>query len=201
MGFVTYASMPLIGAAIGWVTNWLAVKLIFRPHRPVNLWFYTLQGVVPKRRAELARSIGEVVERELISTDDLLERIKAGEFMDGLSRSLSVTIKARVMNRLPAFVPLSIKRAVSDFVADQIQKEVPGVIGDALDRFGVLMKEKFSFQKMVEDRINAFSLDRLEEMVLSVSARELRHVELMGGVLGFVIGVFQAAMVYITRAM
>ncbi|MCL6611944.1 MAG: DUF445 family protein [Peptococcaceae bacterium] len=190
------ASLPLIGAVIGWLTNWVAVKLIFRPHRPVTILGYSIQGVVPKRRAELARSIGQVVERELISVDDLIGAVRSRETMDRISAAAAVSIKNRIMDRLPAFVPLSVKKAVSSVITDQIRMEIPAVITEMFDRFGVLMKEKVNFQSMVEEKVNNFSLDRLEQIILSVSARELKHIELLGGVLGFLIGLVQAGLAY-----
>lgn len=197
MNFFYLISMPLIGAAIGWVTNWLAVKLIFRPHRPVNLLGYKIQGVIPKRRAELARSIGQVVERELVSVDDLIRAVRSGETMERISAAAAVTIRGRIMDRLPVFIPQSVKRVISDIITDQVRSEIPSVIEEMFERLSAMMKEKISFQSMVEERINDFSLDRLEQMVLSVSARELRHIEILGGVLGFLIGLAQAGLLYI----
>ncbi|MCL6479653.1 MAG: DUF445 family protein [Peptococcaceae bacterium] len=192
--------MPLIGAAIGWLTNWLAVRLLFRPYRPVSLIGYTVQGVIPKRRAELARSIGQVVEKELISVDDLIEAVKSPEAMEKISAAAAVSIKARIMDRLPAFIPLSIRRAISGVITDQVQSEIPNVISGMFERFSAMVKDTVSFQSVVEDRINEFSLEKLEQMVLAVSARELRHIEILGGVLGFIIGLVQAGILYIVRS-
>jgi len=196
--YLHFLSMPLIGAAIGWFTNLLAVKLIFRPYRPVKLPGYSLQGVVPRRRADLARSIGEVVEKELLSVDDLLLAARSAETLDRLSAAVAASIRGRIMDRLPAFVPLSLKRVISDIITDQVQAEIPGVVGEAFDRFSKVMKETVNFQSMVEERINGFSLDRLEKMILEVAARELRHIEILGGVLGFLIGLVQAGILYLS---
>jgi len=65
-----------------------------------------------------------------------------------------------------------------------------------MGRFGRLMKETVSFQSIVEDRINGFSLERLEQMIMEVSSRELKHIEILGGVLGFLIGLVQALVIY-----
>ena len=56
----------LLGAFIGWVTNIVAIKLIFRPYKAINiLGLFTLQGVLPKEN-ELAIAIGQTVEQELL---------------------------------------------------------------------------------------------------------------------------------------
>lgn len=196
MKLIFLLSMPVIGAAIGWLTNWVAVKLIFRPHRPVTILGYSIQGVVPKRRADLARSIGQVVERELVSVDDLLEAVRSRETVERIAAAAADSIRGRITERLPAFVPLPVKKALSEVITVQIRAEIPAVITETFDGFGGLIREKVNFQSMVEERVNNFSLDRLEQVILSVSARELRHIEILGGVLGFLIGLIQAGMVY-----
>ncbi|MFZ5642357.1 MAG: DUF445 domain-containing protein [Bacillota bacterium] len=190
-------SLPIIGAGIGWLTNWIAVKLIFRPHNPVSILGYTLQGVVPKRRAEIARSIGQVVENELLSVDDLVKAMKSGDVMDSISWAVARSIRARIMDMIPIFVPHSVKTTVSDIITDQIRKEIPAVLEESLARFSVTLKETVSFQSIVEEKVNNFSLDRLEQVILSVSARELKHIELLGGILGFLIGLVQVIILYL----
>ena len=64
-------SIPLIAALIGWVTNYLAVKMIFRPRIPVRVFGITFQGLIPKRQMQIAASIGETVASDLLSHDDI----------------------------------------------------------------------------------------------------------------------------------
>ena len=45
--------MVIISAAIGWITNWVAIKMLFRPHNEINLGLFKIQGLIPKRRAEI----------------------------------------------------------------------------------------------------------------------------------------------------
>jgi len=48
--------MPIIGFIIGYLTNYLAIKMLFRPRKKI----LGIQGVLPKRKAKLAKSIGEI---------------------------------------------------------------------------------------------------------------------------------------------
>lgn len=61
---------PLVGALIGYITNWIAIKMLFRPAHPVYLGKFRLPltpGLIPKEKARLARTIGDVVGQELLS--------------------------------------------------------------------------------------------------------------------------------------
>ena len=76
-----WVMLPTVGALIGYGTNYLAVRMIFRPVRPVRILGFTLQGLVPRRQAELAASVGRVVGEHLLSHDDLtaaLARVDLG---------------------------------------------------------------------------------------------------------------------------
>ena len=68
--------MVSVGTLIGWFTNYLAIKLLFRPHREINFLFFKIQGLIPKRRDEISENIAGVVEQELISVSDIAERLK-----------------------------------------------------------------------------------------------------------------------------
>ncbi len=84
---------PLVGAMIGYITNGIAIKMLFRPLKPISIGKYTLPftpGVIPKEKARIANRVGKVVSRELLNgevlrqallRDELFEQI--GEKIDG----------------------------------------------------------------------------------------------------------------------
>ena len=66
---------PIIGSVIGYVTNYIAVKMLFRPLKPIKIGSYTLPftpGMIPKEQPRLAKAIGEIVGARLI-TKEVLE--------------------------------------------------------------------------------------------------------------------------------
>ena len=75
---------PLVGAAIGWVTNFLAVKMLFRPRRPVRILGLTVQGLVPKRRRELAASIADTNQTHLVTGEELRAALSDPGFLASL---------------------------------------------------------------------------------------------------------------------
>src|SRR5512133_1357760 len=83
------ASVPLISAFIGWFTNALAVRMIFRPRRPMRvLGLFTLQGLVPKRQDELAASIGHTVQQHLLSHGDVLAILNRADLQEALDKEI-----------------------------------------------------------------------------------------------------------------
>ena len=52
---------------------------------------------------------------------------------------------------------------------------------------------------MVEDRINAFEMEKIEDIILSIAKKELKHIERLGGILGGLIGLIQGIIVIMIR--
>ncbi len=76
-----YAMIPLVGAVIGYVTNWIAVKMLFFPYYEKRFLGHRLPftpGVIPKGKARLAKAAGEVIEQQLL-TEDVLSPVLLSE--------------------------------------------------------------------------------------------------------------------------
>ncbi|MDO4305339.1 MAG: DUF445 family protein [Eubacteriales bacterium] len=74
MDILHYISGPLIGAVIGYCTNYIAVKMLFRPLKEIKIGRFTLPftpGIIPKRKNELAAAVGKAVGNSLLTEDDL----------------------------------------------------------------------------------------------------------------------------------
>ena len=75
LSWKTY-TLPIIGAFIGWITNWLAIKMLFRPRKPIKILFITFQGIFPKNKPRIAEKLGTIVQRDLINFYDINERLQ-----------------------------------------------------------------------------------------------------------------------------
>ncbi|MCL2852154.1 MAG: DUF445 family protein [Defluviitaleaceae bacterium] len=74
--------IPLSGAAIGFFTNWIAIKMLFRPHGEKRLFGVVLPftpGVMPKRRADLARKLGNTVGEHILTGEALSDALASPE--------------------------------------------------------------------------------------------------------------------------
>jgi uncharacterized membrane-anchored protein YjiN (DUF445 family) len=84
---------PLAGAFIGFLTNVLAIRMLFRPLRELRIFGIRLPftpGILPRERHRLADSIGQMVERELLTPEILRERFASREFREKFRRELIV---------------------------------------------------------------------------------------------------------------
>ncbi len=192
------ALIPLVGALIGWSTNWLAVRMLFRPYHPIGIpgTPFVIQGVIPRRRRDLARTVGRVVEEELLSIDDLLAYLDVRDISDRLAEGVGVAVYDAVIAKLPGIVPHSIKNFVAEKLADLVAERMPGLVVLLVDEVAAVARREVKIGAIVEERLNSFPLETLERVVYKVASRELRAITLLGGVIGFLIGLVQVAVYY-----
>ena len=126
--------MILVGALIGWFTNFLAVKMLFRPLLPwrIPLTKIEIQGLIPKRREEIAVTIGKTVEEELINIKELVSRLIEGENRTELILSIRVKILGIIDNKIPSLVPLSIKQAILSKMRDVLTQEIENFVDHSM---------------------------------------------------------------------
>ncbi|MGI5998464.1 MAG: DUF445 domain-containing protein [Lutispora sp.] len=181
----------IIGGIIGWLTNIIAIKMLFRPIKPVKILALEIQGLIPKRKAEMAVSIGQTVEMELIDFKDIFERIIDEGSSDRIIELVKRKISQNIYEKLPSLVPHIIKNAVIQYVEEQIDKEAPQMIEDLIKNIYDKASKEVKIGKIIEERINSFDLIKIEEITLKIAQKELKHIEILGGVLGAIIGLLQ----------
>ncbi len=194
---------PLIGAIIGWCTNWLAVKMIFRPRKPISILGLRLQGLLPRRRHELAMNVAETVERDLLSVDAIQKLIKSlveGDQVRKLLHERIDTLISGQLANLGPFVGKFIPTEMIEKIKVKLEEEVLVFIEGLSEELHDGIAENLDIHDMVRSKIEGFDLERLEEIVSRIAAQELRHIEILGGVLGFMVGVVEVGIVALLPA-
>lgn len=192
---------PITGALIGWFTNYIAVKMLFRPHEPIVIPFtkITLQGVIPKRKQEIAKSLGEIIERELVSLDELIEHLAQGIPAEQLIDVLAHQVSEAVVSSIPNLVPDTIKMIVANLVISIVHRQGPDLVSQITSHGLKEVKQSINLSQFIEDKINQMDWQQLEHLILQVAARELKYIEILGGVIGFSIGFIQLVIVHFTH--
>ncbi|WDD88272.1 DUF445 domain-containing protein [Fusobacterium nucleatum] len=194
--------MIFISATIGWITNWVAIKMLFRPHKEINFGLFKIQGLIPKRRAEIGSGIANIIQNELISVKDVISNIDREEFSKRLDSSidkvLEKNLKAKVKEKFPVlqmFFTDRMAKDVSDTIKDIIMENQEKIF----EIFSNYAEENINFEVIISDKISNFSLDKLEEIITLLAKKELKHIEVIGAILGGLIGVAQYLITLLIR--
>ena len=186
--------MILISGAIGWITNWVAIKMLFRPHREINFGLFKIQGLIPKRKAEIGTGIASIIQNELISVKDVISNIDREEFSKRLNSLIDDVLDKNLKKKVKEKFPL-----LQMFFSDKVAKDVGNTIKDIVmenqekifEIFSNYAEENIDFEVIISDKISNFSLDKLEEIITLLAKKELKHIEVIGAVLGVLIGAIQ----------
>ncbi|EML6501015.1 DUF445 family protein [Clostridioides difficile] len=184
--------LAVIGGFIGYVTNVVAIRLIFRPIDPIKIPILNIEivGLIPKRRAEIAANVGEIIQEEFLSMDEILANIITDEDKEEVVRYIKARVKIIIHEKV-SFIPSGIKNMIQDYLGEIIESEVKQSIDELSKNIINKANERIDIQKMVEDKINELDLYELEEIIIRIAKKELKHIEFLGLVLGFLIGIVQ----------
>ena len=198
MNELLYA-LPVIGALIGWLTNWVAVKMLFHPKKPLRLGIVTVQGVFPKRQQAFAEKLGSVVSNELFSVDEVTSKIRAQatnkEIMSMILERVREVLEKKLEKHFPV-VGMFVSANTLDKVANEFAEDVRAMLSQLADRIALGIENEMDVESIVREKVSNFSSDKLEEILFAIMKREFRFVELVGAVLGFLIGSVQLAITW-----
>lgn len=188
----TWITIPAIGGLIGWSTNWLAVKMIFRPLKPRRILFFKVQGLVGRRQHELAKAIGRVVGNHLVEHKDIVRGLNKLDFGGALAGVLDKGLAPKVqeLRGLPLIGGFLTEERVAG-IRDAIVAGVMEHKETVLDEVEKGLAQGLDVPGLVEKKVASFAVEKLEKLILEVASRELRAIEVLGGVLGVLIGLAQ----------
>lgn len=189
---------PVLGGAIGWITNYLAIKFLFWPRTRLRLGPLNIQGVIPRRRQELARAVGEVVATELLSRDQIAAALNSPDIRGGMAEMAREAVAGRIITYpLLLTLPRSIREKLADSVGKIVRNEVDSILAGGGPELTGRVLASVDLAGLVEEKLEAMDWEYLETIVYSVAGKELKVIEVMGGVLGALIGLIQAGVVFL----
>lgn len=122
---------PIVGAVIGLVTNWLAIKMLFRPlaeKRILGLRLPFTPGLLPRERGRLAQSLGKTVSEDLLDPESVGERLRSQAFKGALRKAVE-SAGAGLLVARPTEAPLSLDPSTLEALRGTARKAVEGIAG------------------------------------------------------------------------
>lgn len=184
--------LAIIGGLIGYITNVIAIKLIFRPINPIKIPILNIEiiGMIPKRKTEIATNIAKVVEEQFISVDEITDNIITEQDKQHIIDYIKVRVKL-ILSEKMTLIPSTIRNLVQNYVSEIIEDEIREGIDELYEEMIIKTKNRINIKEIIEDKINELDLYELETIILQIVKNELRHIEVLGLILGFFIGIVQ----------
>ena len=199
MSPLVYA-LPVIAALIGWFTNYIAIKMLFHPRKKLKIGFLEIQGVFPKRQHIVAEKIGKMVSDELLSVHDIKERINQPGTLEMINQKVEAKIDEYLTTTFPANYPLIsffVSKKIKSRLKDDFLHEVDDLAPQIVEQYIANMEGHLNIEHIITQRISVLSPAKLEGLINQVLEKEFRFIELIGAVLGFVIGMLQLGLLMV----
>jgi uncharacterized membrane protein YheB (UPF0754 family) len=187
-------SLPFIAAFVGWLTNWIALKLMFYPQKPINLYFFELQGIFPKRQREVAHQIAKMVSAELISFNDIRTKLNSPEQLADIKQHIDEKINDYLCHIFPNNYPITSwffghhqRQGIREDLILEVEKFTPELIQKYTDN----LEDELNIEKMVGEKISTMDPMHFEVIINGILKKEFALLSIVGGVLGFTVGVVQ----------
>lgn len=175
-----YLITPIMGTVIGYGTNYLAVKMLFRPRNEVKILGHTLPftpGAIPKGKPRLAKAIGNVVGNTLITQDDIKEKLMSEKtqslIIGKVSDVLDTEIKTEIMTlaKLDEDGYAAVKSKISNTITKQIFDSINSVgVGNIISKECV----RAANEKIQNPMLRMFLTDELVGSIAKVIGDEVQ---------------------------
>ncbi len=184
--------LAVIGGLIGYITNVIAIKLIFRPINPIKIPILNIEiiGLIPKRKVEIATNIGTIIEDQFLSVDEIIDDMITHKDKQDIIDYIKVKINL-MLNEKMTLIPSTIRSLAKNYISEIIEEEIREAIDDVSEEIISKAKSRINIKEIVENKINELDLYELESIILQIVKNELKHIEILGFILGLFIGVIQ----------
>ncbi|MFN5055364.1 MAG: DUF445 domain-containing protein [Bacteroidota bacterium] len=193
--------IPLISAFIGWFTNWIAIKMLFHPREPKKMLGITFHGIFPKRQQQFAEKLGKLVSTELLSFGEIEEKITSPQNIEKLmpfvEEKVDEFLRVKLNEAFP-IISMFIGESTIQQLKDIFMQELKVIFPEVINKHIRHLESQLDLEKIVSEKVAGFSSDKLEQILNQIMSKEFRFVEIIGGVLGFIIGLLQILITTIT---
>ena len=157
---------PLIGAGIGYVTNWIAVKMMFRPLKPVKIGKLTVPftpGILPKNKERIAKAIGNTISNNLLTENTLAESLLSEEKQKLIRESIE-----RKIYEISNEEEITIKEKIQDYIDEDLYSKTTKFIKNKLTNIIIDTLKEEDIGNIVAKQIEAAAKEKMQGSILGI---------------------------------
>ncbi len=198
MTFPQLISLILVPMAVatahGFFTNWMAVQLLLKPVKPVNIFGFKLQGLLPRRQEELAERISSAIAERFLTREDILNFLRQ---VDPVAAMRVLLVEkwdeklGEILDSIPMakmFISAERLQGIRDRIAGALAEEA----GAFTERLVDSLEGKIDLKETLRRNIMAFDVTELNDIIEQIGYREFREIAWVGAAIGLLIGTVHA---------
>ncbi|TGK11709.1 DUF445 domain-containing protein [Leptospira fletcheri] len=197
--FDRWWTLPIMGVVVGYVTNWIAILMIFHPLEPRNFILFKYQGLFLKRQKEVSREFASVISSRVLTTENLIRLIFLGKGGDLIVRELAERAKELSERKLKEKIPyakLLLGKAKVKEVQEKIADKVVGMVPETAERMKGYLEETLEIERIISLRLSQLPPTEFERLLHSVFREDELTLILLGALLGGLVGCVQTYILF-----
>ena len=175
--------------------------MLFHPRTPKKILGITFQGIFPKRQQQFAEKLGKLVSSEFLSFNDIEQKISNPDnfkkIMPLIENHFDDFLRNRLSNEMPVISMFIGDKTISK-LKESFMKEIETLFPHVMKQYATNLKDELDLEQIVINKVAGFSSDKLEEVLYQIMSKEFRFVEIIGAVIGFIIGLIQVIITQLT---
>ena len=183
-----------VATAHGFFTNWMAVQLLLKPVRPINILGIKIQGLLPRRQAELAERISGAIAERFLTRDDILNFLRQVDPVAAM-RALLIEKWDEKLGEIIDSIPMA-KMFVNPERLQGVRDKLTGALAEEAGAFTERLVDsldgKIDLKETLRRNIMAFDVSELNGIIEQIGYREFREIAWVGAGIGFLIGSIHA---------
>ena len=168
--------------------------MLFHPKEPKKILGITFHGIFPKRQQQFAEKLGKLVSEELLSFKEIEEKIINPDNLSKMMPLVEGKIDLFLSEKLNIVFPM-ISMFIGQNTISQLKivfmQELESMFPEIIESYMKNIESQLDLEKMVTEKVAGFSSDKIETILNQIMSKEFRFVEIIGGVLGLIIGILQ----------
>jgi len=189
--------LPVAGFLVGYVTNWLAMNLIYEPREPVQIGPFKIQGVFIKRQREVATQFADVIADRVLTPENMVQHISEGpnrqRLLDILEGQVEESMKEYERDAMVAM--LVSKDKLEEAKADLLGRVRNADMTDSR-QIKTFANQSRKIHAQMEANLGALDADQFGGILRPVFQKDEWKLILAGGVIGTGIGALQVVLLF-----
>ena len=181
----------LLSGFTGWFVIWITIKLLFRPHKPIKIAGFKIQGILPANQQNIAENTGRLVSTQLFSFEALQEKVTSPENFNKLKPEIEKHIDSFLRERLKDTFPM-LSMLIGDKTINQLKTafllELETLFPVIIKNYLAQVEKDIDIEKQVSEKIAGFSISKTENLIYQSAKTQLIKLQLFGFFIGLLTG-------------
>ncbi|MEN8718885.1 MAG: DUF445 domain-containing protein [Oceanococcaceae bacterium] len=189
--------LPLFGLLVGYLTNWIALKMIFRPQLPLKIGPFVVQGLFHKRQPEVSRDYARLIADEIVTPSHIIEAVLKGPYADRVFNMIAYNVKKVIDQQSGIAKPFVAWTVGTRRYIDMKNKAVTKIVDalpDTVKHVDAYAKEAMAIAETLSTRLKALPPPEFEDMLRPAFQEDEWILITVGAALGMMVGIGQLLM-------